>query len=381
MPCKRATGFRNCALASVALCCVIILLSPALGITASADADTYSFVDTVSLALKGGELSEQEAQQLEEEVKDNPENLPARIQLLGYYSRRRFDSDDACKARQEHILWIIQHHPDSEIAGLPYTDLNPVLDGKSYYKAKELWLKQVKNHSENAKVLGNAANFFLHYDEELSEMYLKEAQTLEPKNPDWPKRLGFFYMLQSRGEHPAERKSETARKALKQYEKASSLSPKAIDRFYLLSDLAEAAFEAQKIKKAQSYARELLEISPEHKDDWNYGNAIHNGNTVLGRIAIRRGDAERAADFLLKAGATPGSPQLNSFGPDFVLAKELLEKGEKKTVIEYLKLCKNFWKEDVLDRWIRMIEADIEPDFERHWSIDDWEPPGSANGG
>lgn len=371
MPGEKATVFNCCVLASLALCCVIMLALPPLTIAASADVDPYSFVDTTSLALKGGELSEQEAQQLEEKLKADPENPSARIQLLGYYSRRRFDSDDACKARQEHILWIIQHHPDSEIAGLPYTDLDPMLDGKSYYKAKELWLQQVKKHGKNTKVIANAANFFLIPSKDIAEELLKQGQSLEPDNPDWPERLGFLYMLQGRYGWSPQAAKEMMQKALEQYEKAASLTDDPRDRASLLSDLAETAFGAGKLEKAENYALELLEKAGTKEGPWSYGNAIHYGNIILGRIANRRGDVEQAGDRLLKAGATIGSPNLNSFGPDFTLASELLEKGEKETVIEYLKLCKNFWKEDILDRWIEMIEADIEPDFERHWSIDD----------
>ena len=62
------------------------------------------------------------------------------------------------------------------------------------------------------------------------------------------------------------------------------------------------------------------------KSDWNYGNALHKGNIVLGRIALERGDIAGAKEHLLAAGQTPGSPQVGSFGPNTTLAKELLEK-------------------------------------------------------
>lgn len=39
-----------------------------------------------------------------------------------------------------------------------------------------------------------------------------------------------------------------------------------------------------------------------------------------------------------------GSPQLKSFGPSMGLAKELVRDGEKEAVIEYLKLCAQFWE-------------------------------------
>ena len=72
--------------------------------------------------------------------------------------------------------------------------------------------------------------------------------------------------------------------------------------------------------------------------------AEDDGHMVLGRVALKRGDVETAKRELLLAGATPGSPQLDSFGPNMSLAKDLLEKKQADTVIEYFALCVKFWK-------------------------------------
>ena len=93
------------------------------------------------------------------------------------------------------------------------------------------------------------------------------------------------------------------------------------------------------------YAVALLESVHVHgqEKDWNYGNVIHDANLILGRVALKKGNIEKAKYYLLEAGKTPGSPQLNSFGPSFILARELLEKGGKSTVLEYLDLVSKFW--------------------------------------
>ncbi len=64
---------------------------------------------------------------------------------------------------------------------------------------------------------------------------------------------------------------------------------------------------------------------------------------MLGRNALREGKLDEAKQHLLAAGHTPGSPQLNSFGPGFILARELAEKGERDTVIAFLELVARFW--------------------------------------
>ncbi len=48
--------------------------------------------------------------------------------------------------------------------------------------------------------------------------------------------------------------------------------------------------------------------------------------------------------YLIAAGKSPGSPQMDSFGPNMTLAKDLLEKGERDAVLEYFMRCRKFWK-------------------------------------
>ena len=130
-------------------------------------------------------------------------------------------------------------------------------------------------------------------------------------------------------------------------------------RFYALAELAKAALTARAIEKSAAYANELLSAAPRHRNDWNYGNAIHDGNMVLGLLALNQGNVKPASQYLLDAGSTPGSPQLNSFGPDMSLAQALLEKGERDTVLEYFSRCRTFWKmgRDNLDAWTETVRA------------------------
>ena len=135
------------------------------------------------------------------------------------------------------------------------------------------------------------------------------------------------------------------------------------ERGYALAPLAKAALKAGALDKASLYANELLTTA--QSGDWNDGNAIHDGNMVRGLVALRSGNVEQAAKDLVEAGKTKGSPQLDSFGPNMTLASELLEKGQRDAVLEYLSLCKNFWKlgGDRLDSWIDVIKSGGKPDF------------------
>jgi hypothetical protein len=136
-------------------------------------------------------------------------------------------------------------------------------------------------------------------------------------------------------------------------------------RFYALDDAAKESFNVGKIQDAEKYANELLKMAPDFKSDWNYGNAIQDGNLVLGRIAVKDGRIEDAKKYLLAAGKSPGSPQMDSFGPNMSLAKDLLEKGERDVVLQYFDECRKFWESDYgkLDEWSKEVKAGKIPDF------------------
>ena len=101
----------------------------------------------------------------------------------------------------------------------------------------------------------------------------------------------------------------------------------------------EAGLDMAAIK---SSAEAALAKDKETKS-WNHGNIIFTQHSLLGRVALREGKLDEAKKHLLAAGHTPGSPQLNSYGPSFIFARELAEKGERDTVIAFLDLVARFW--------------------------------------
>lgn len=138
-----------------------------------------------------------------------------------------------------------------------------------------------------------------------------------------------------------------------------------VTRFDALPDLAKLAFDAGQYEKAQLYAREMLRLASEYRNDYGYGNAIYYGNFVLGRLALREGNVALASQYLLNSVTTPGSPQLDSFGPNVTLAKELLEKGQSDLVLQFLAQTRTFWKNDhgKVAEWSAAIHNGRKPDF------------------
>ena len=134
----------------------------------------------------------------------------------------------------------------------------------------------------------------------------------------------------------------------------------------LKEDIAFAAVGAGELTLAKRMANELL-INNVDTMSFNYGNIIHNANTILGQVALRENDLTRAKAYLIKSAETPGGPGLNTFGPSYVLAKELLKGGEEEIVLEYLDLIAKFWiqpsdrrktfKTERLQKWKEEIES------------------------
>jgi len=89
-------------------------------------------------------------------------------------------------------------------------------------------------------------------------------------------------------------------------------------RFLGLRAAADRALNLGNLDDADRLARELLDLAAAYDQDWYHGNALHHGNLLRGRAALKRGDTKSAGAFLTEAAKTPGSPQLNSFGPNLV---------------------------------------------------------------
>ena len=127
------------------------------------------------------------------------------------------------------------------------------------------------------------------------------------------------------------------------------------------------AYKANDVGKVKELAKENLELAAVYRCNWNFGNAIHDTNRVLGLISLKGGDVDAAADYLLKAGKSTGSPQLNTFGPELDLADGLLQRGKIDAVTAYLKDIKSFWEMNngQVDAWLTEIEKGGKPQLDR----------------
>ncbi len=140
-----------------------------------------------------------------------------------------------------------------------------------------------------------------------------------------------------------------------------------LQRFYSLDDQITAAFSAKDYDSAKDLISEYLELASIYRCNWNYGNAIHDANRILGLISVRNGEIDEAAAYLVKAGKSTGSPQLDSFGPELDLANELLKLGRTEEVLIYLKGIGSFWNmnDGRINKWVKEIENGGKPEINR----------------
>ncbi len=176
-----------------------------------------------------------------------------------------------------------------------------------------------------------------------AERWALRVQELDPKNSDLPPFLSRIYELEAGQTADPNWKVEL-------YRKADAIDPK----FPNIAGLAMAEFEAGDNEAAARDARRSLEgNNPIRK---------HNAHTVLGRIALDKGNVAGAKEELL-ASLKVLSP--GNFQPQRVLAQDLLDKGEREAVIDFFEKMRPVWQSDqgAIDHYIRLAKSPGHPDI------------------
>src|SRR5258708_155747 len=322
--------------------------------------------DPAVVAISGSNLSNADIRLLEARIRINPDDLDARAKLLGFHHNNLHNSAGAARLRAEnscvvHVSWLIRHHPESPILETPFGEISEIEDSQGFAECKNEWLKQCEKQGKTPAVLGHAAGFFLLYDKKLAEKFLKQAEQVDQTSSEWPDKLGHLYSLDMWYQQGAER-NKSASDAMSAYERALARTTDDSRKTSLKQDAARMAFEAGAYDKAKSYAEQALKDGSIYRFATGIDeDSIHHARIVLGRLALHRGSVSKAKEYLLLAAKTTGSGPLDSFGPNMQLAKDLLEKGERQTVLQYFELCGKFWKRNELKDWANQVRAGEAP--------------------
>jgi hypothetical protein len=343
-----------------AVAVMIGLLCVAAGPT-SAPAPTL-----LSVAAKGGRLSGDAVDRLsasvEQRERDNASDTSAdRAKLLGYYLSRRADNRDA---RLKQVLWMIGHHTADPFTVSAYCSIDSD-DADAVKSATAAWEAAIKANPTDPAVGANAALFFTATDPGRAADLLNAAITADPRNPAW--RIRLADLDDRRAAAHAEAAARFSAEALQSRLTAYSLTQEPAARFEVLIKAPADAVRSGDMAAAKRLAAQLLATAQSFRSDPAYGQAVHLGHIALGKAAVAANDLATADDELAAAGHAPPSPGIAADGPDLSLAQDLLGRGEKTAVRDYLDACTAQWPGggQRLHGWIAAIDDGQTPTMQK----------------
>lgn len=177
----------------------------------------------------------------------------------------------------------------------------------------------------------------------LADRWLRRARELAPPGDEWKTPLSTA--LRQR----AQRTNDPSEK-LRLLREAYDLAPDAAKRG-MQGDMALAEFASGNDALSEQDARALAE-TPQNPSEYNLGQ------TLLGRLAIARGNTAQAKELLLASVNPPAKFKNPVFEPNMTLAQDLYDAGDKDAVIAFLEASRNIWKFDRgrIDRMISFVK-------------------------
>ena len=319
----------------------------------------------IEATIGGGDITPKEASRLEKILVNAPDDFATRMKLLGYYFRLLRTNKRKGAMKLNHVLWLINNRPDIDQFAMPLCQLDDILEPDSFAPAKEAWLRKLDQQPDNPKLLVNAFRFFQLSDQQFALSLLERAQSIEPDNLKIESELAHFYSRSADGADSVKKKL-LHQKALAGFERLLAADADQQERFNNLTDVATTAYEVGYMDRAEAVSREMLESAAKLEKNWNTGNAIYWANIVLGKISLANGELDQSCTYLICASETCGSPQLDSFGPEFELCASLANQGRIDASITYLSNCSKFWKSSSgqLRKWQKQLKNGIVPSFE-----------------
>jgi hypothetical protein len=204
----------------------------------------------------GAKLTLAAAKRSEKLLESDPDNLTLRLMLLGFYGHRPSGQDKLL----EHMLWMIDERPGDYLSfylGHEYSYRAFKWTAARVREAGERWLRQVKRHRQDARVLCNAASFFRWHDASLSEKFYKRAKKLDQAMALPARKLAYYYRYLA-SEAPKSEREILVRLALREADesiKRRDDSPG--ERTAVLTEFAPTAIKFGHLEQARRFAKRL----------------------------------------------------------------------------------------------------------------------------
>ncbi len=314
-------------------------------------------------------LSEEDGAALEARIVADEGDVDARVRLVGFYFLRFAPENH--RRRAEHLAWLAEHRPDIGLGGYGYIEEERAPEG--HEATRRAWVEAAARPDADVRVLENAASFLGFNRPEEAEPLLRRAAAMQPENGEWRSRIARTLTKRAEWADDLDERRRHAHAAIQELEIALPLSHEDWVALGVRIDLTEAAVLAEDWERVRETAERVLSDNETCTRTFQYGNAIHWANIALGCAALAHDRLSLASEYLVRAGKTPGSPQLDNFGPDRDLARQLLARGERTAVLAYLTDCARFWKgrEALLETWRAAIERGEPTDLEEPYDSDD----------
>ena len=328
---------------------------PATSINSGLDALGLSqpeSVRSILLLYEGKSILRSKADELESNLRKDPGKIDDRLTLIGYYSWNGHEGTQKLRLRT-HVLWMIKNHPEHPATAEPsLRDLPDDPEGNN--QVLELWQKNLETRPDDVAVLKNAEKFFFSKEPAAADELIHRLAEKEPANPQWPAELAQLYRMFG---IPGENIKNPTERAMEEYNRVLALTQNPAARRALSGDMADAAFKIGDFPLAAELAKIYLKSADRP--------AVQRANTILGRVALRADDVTSAKRYLLNSADSSAGRDIALSGPILVLAKELIERGEREAVVQYLQDCLALWPrgEAILRIWIAEIHEGKTPNF------------------
>lgn len=312
---------------------------------------------------------EAKLQAIEEQLAADPESEELRQEILYEW----LAVADGEPRRVHHALEYIRRFPRNAVARAPFVHVDQATFPEAFARIEQEWLRLRAEHPSDPELAQAHAALVAPCDRERAVGILDDALKQPPEAP------GLWLELGRICPEPARRLS-----ALQKARALSAAQPN------LLTWVARAAIEAVDATVAEQAAKELLaqvaEARSIHGDklDWpergrdlwararststseaaaqtlvgainDHAYHKHWAHTTLGVVAARNGDSAKAIQHLRESASVGSDFRLSSYGPSFLLARELCALGEWDAAADYLEACAAFWNPEPLRDWVRQL--------------------------
>ncbi len=312
----------------------------------------------------GRDFSAEVASELEARLIKDPKDLRARLSLIGHYQRLPEEKKDPANALT-HLLWMVDNRPTDFVC---YTlSLGREFTDEQYNEFEKRWTEQVRLHPNDDKIAGNAGSALAHRNRSLSWQYFKQAQALNPIEPRWTRRLAKRARFEALNGNLAER-VHNAQVAIAEAEKYFKLEDTTGEQIGTRLELTPVAIEFGYLKQARQWSNWLLERTRNS----TFRLWVQTAWLFLARIEIIEGQPQKSKTMLRRALVSLKADEYSHIASGHQMVAtldKLLESGERKVVVEALRVCVDKGTEDrreQLQEWLKLVEQGENPKLE--WS-------------